>query len=239
MSKKVAKIGRYWTRTCAKCGKEIPNWFLKCPVCKAVLGEEKEEPAGNQSTRIFAQVIADGVVPVEANLIYTPDQGNNWYRLPMVREEDFFAADIPPMERKTIIAYFLEAIDVNGKKYIEDNGGQYYFFEVKGEELPKPELKAEGFIPFPEQVQDTNTENLQQPPKISPIAVEQFLVNEPAGNTDLGAEPAAATELSTPTNVPGFFSNQHKQFNIRKCECGAVLKESWTVCPICGRNIEQ
>lgn len=153
MSNKVAKIGRYWTRTCANCGKEIPNWFLKCPVCKAILGEQLEESVGKQTTRIFAQVVAEGIAPVEANLIYTPDQGNNWFRLPMVREEDYFAADIPPMVQKTVIAYFLETTDVNGRKYIEDNSGQYYFFEVRGEEISQGELKAEEFIPFMEQGQ--------------------------------------------------------------------------------------
>ena len=90
---------------------------LKCPVCKAVLGEQAEIPFEKKSTRIFAQVVAEGIAPVEANLIYTLDQGNNWFRLPMVREEDYFAADLPPMPQKIVIAYFLEATDVNGRKY--------------------------------------------------------------------------------------------------------------------------
>ena len=34
---------------------------------------------------------------------------------------------------------------------IEDNGGQYYFFEVRGEEVPQEELKTKEFIPFQEQ----------------------------------------------------------------------------------------
>ncbi len=236
MAKQVAKIGRYWTRTCT-CGKEIPYFFLVCPHCKAVLGEQKEEPSAQKSTRIFAQVVAEGLTPVEANLVYTPDQGTNWYRIPMVREEDYFAATLPPMPPKTVIAYFLEAIEVSGKKHVEDNGGQYYFFEVQEEEKPAQELKTGEFVPF-QKMQESSSAAYAPPQSWPEQAVsgekslkEENYVVTPTKEVGKQVEPAVAGK------VPSFFSDQHRQAEIKKCQCGTILKENWTVCPVCGQKI--
>jgi len=235
MAKQVAKIGRYWTRTC-RCGKEIPYFFLVCPHCKAVLGEQKDEPSTQKSTRIFAQVVADGLTPVDANLVYTPDQGSNWYRLAMIREEDFFAATLPPMPPKTIIAYFLEAIDINGKKYVEDNGGQYYFFEVKEEEKPAQDLKTGDFVPFQSREEKAlGVLNTPQTPPRQTIPEKKTLKEEKVFQTPL-QEAITKVEPAVPVKVPSFFSDQHRQAIIKKCQCGTILKEGWTVCPVCGQK---
>jgi hypothetical protein len=233
MAKQVAKIGRYWTRTCT-CGKEIPYFFLVCPHCKAVLGEKVEKPSTQKSTRIFAQVVAEGLTPVEANLVYTSDQGTNWYRIPMVREEDYFAATLPPMPSKTVIAYFLEAIEVSGKKYVEDNGGQYYFFEVQEEEKPEQELKTGEFVPF--QGKEAPASTVSIPPQTQSVQAPLATKEEPKfvppveGATLQGQSPV-------PTKVPSFFSDQHRQAGIKKCQCGTILKEGWKLCPVCGQNV--
>ncbi len=235
MAKQVAKIGRYWTRTCT-CGKEIPYFFLVCPHCKAVLGEQKEEPSAQKSTRIFAQVVAEGLTPVEANLVYTPDQGTNWYRIPMVREEDYFAATLPPMPPKTVIAYFLEAIEVSGKKHVEDNGGQYYFFEVQEEEKPAQELKTGEFVPFEGAGEPASSVSLPQTPhpqtfpEKAPLKVKQSF-SLPGNEVTVNEQPPA------PGNVPSFFSDQHRQAAIKKCQCGTILKEGWSICPVCGQKV--
>ncbi len=228
MAKQVAKIGRYWTRTCT-CGKEIPYFFLVCPHCKAILGEQKAEPSAQKSTRIFAQVVAEGLTPVEANLVYTPDQGTNWYRIPMVREEDYFAATLPPMPPKTVIAYFLEAIEVSGKKHVEDNGGQYYFFEVQEEEKPAQELKTGEFVPFEGAGQPTSPVSSPQPPPPQPQPAKS--IPSPVKEETLQESPPV------PEKVPSFFSNQHRQAGIKKCQCGTILKEGWTICPVCGQKV--
>ncbi len=235
MAKQVAKIGRYWTRTCT-CGKEIPYFFLVCPHCKAVLGEQKEEPSAQKSTRIFAQVVAEGLTPVEANLVYTPDQGTNWYRIPMLREEDYFAATLPPMPPKTVIAYFLEAIEVSGKKHVEDNGGQYYFFEVQEEEKPAQELKKGEFVPFEgagesaSPVPSAQTSPPQTLPEKAQVKVEQT-------STPPVKEATISEQPPVPEKMPSFFADQHRQASIKKCQCGTILKDTWTVCPVCGQKV--
>jgi hypothetical protein len=155
MAKKNIKTSRYWTRTCPNCQFEYPNWFTNCPRCKATWQGEgatetqvanEAQPTGGQATektiRIIAQLTEDDVKIRELNMFFSADNGISWFSMPMVREEDYFVAEIANVTSNSTIVYYLKGLDEKGVEFIEDNNADFYYYYI-GEMEPKPAGKAQ------------------------------------------------------------------------------------------------
>ncbi|MHA1820796.1 MAG: zinc ribbon domain-containing protein [Promethearchaeota archaeon] len=160
MAKKKIKTSRYWTRKCENCGFEYPNWFTNCPRCHADWhGETKRDNTINQTNlggsnsqqseattinqaptsadlnqktvRIIAQIAEEGFVIKEITIFFSADGGVSWFSMPMFKENDYFVAEIQNVPLHSIIVYYLKIIDAEGNEFIENNDGEYYYYEVE------------------------------------------------------------------------------------------------------------
>ena len=90
------KTTRYYTKTCSKCKFEYPNWFTNCPKCGVAWDEgDLEEVAIKGETpkktiKIVVKITEEDFNESIRNvkLIFSADQGNNWYQIDMENKEE-------------------------------------------------------------------------------------------------------------------------------------------------------
>ncbi len=77
----------------------------------------------------------------ELYLLFSNDNGNNWYEVEMEPSPESYSVEIPNVNAGTRILYCFRAIDNQGQEFIEDNQGQYYTQTAKKKLLIKNKNK--------------------------------------------------------------------------------------------------
>ncbi|MBN2154814.1 MAG: hypothetical protein JW776_02060 [Candidatus Lokiarchaeota archaeon] len=255
MAKKI-KTTRYWTRKCPNCGFEYPNWFTVCPKCKSdwkgeggiSVRESSATPTETEVTpppklekektiKIIAQLTEDDVRISKLTLFFSADNGISWFQMDMLREGDYFAAEILNVPINSTIVYYLKGIDENNMEFTEDNNQNYYYYHVSEnveseipEELP-PATKPSTNPPLytgPTQQSSPNIpseNNLELdippvPPRPQPKDISSS--NQISSNKTSGV-------IFTPLD------QVQRDSNLKICpNCKSKIKSDWGICPICG-----
>jgi hypothetical protein len=239
------KTSRYFTKTCSNCGEEYPNWFTNCPHCGTAWDESVPEQNNTKQVttlkkkktiKIVVKITEDdfeeGIVNVQ--LIFSADKGKSWYRLDMDMKRDYYIAEIAEVPIGSVIIYYMEVFLENGEKIIENNEGQYYFYEVGGpiRKETEQESKAKAALTAQEQKmmknQKSNTPQMRK---------------EESSETESGYEHHKSKMVSNPqtqTQTKTIFGTQQvkKEENLKLCpHCNSKIKKMWSTCPICGNRI--
>ncbi|MHA1341119.1 MAG: hypothetical protein ACTSRZ_14100 [Promethearchaeota archaeon] len=240
--KKKIKTSRYWTRKCDNCGFEYPNWFVQCPKCKKTWDESKslkETTEINESTlmestnktqeiseeelktvRIIAQIAEEDVKIKSMTIYFSGDNGISWFQMPMVKKNDYFVAEILNVPLDSIIIYYLRGVDENGEEFIEDNDGEFYYYNVRENLalIKAAEEKKEALSP-------------SQPQQTKEIVAEESAETEETGTTDY-------KEKEMPSKGPFIFSEYIPPKKQQLEKKGIQTKSSSEPQPIMLKEIE-
>lgn len=248
-TRKKIKTSRYWTRTCDNCGFEYPNWFVQCPKCKETWDVESREqeteetvdqvPAEPETSeeqktvRIIAQLAEDDVKISSLTIYFSGDNGVSWFQMPMVRENDYFVAEIQDVPIGSTIVYYLKGVDEDGEDFVENNDEEFFYYYVTddvsddsdyetGTEYEEEEKE--------EEVQDYD--EYQEHREDEPIEISApTFAEEKAESTADSYDPGDSDVIFTPLN------KAKKERNLKECpSCGSKVKKDWAVCPICGHQ---
>ena len=257
------KTTRYYTKTCTGCNYEYPNWFTNCPKCGAPWDLAKSElVAGKKEERrktikivvkITEEDFEDAFERVQ--LIFSADQGVSWYSLRMENQLDYFISEIVDVPIGTVIIYYIEVLLAHGEKIVENNEGKYFRYKVG---LPVDQLESDKVQPK-EKVPQTSVYQ-------SSLETKQLTENsESVGASNLELEDAfdkknfdksiqlSELHINNRSDVP---TTQPKKYHaddtttifgtlqteidpeLKVCpNCESKIKNMWSTCPICGRNI--
>ncbi|MFO8019434.1 MAG: hypothetical protein R6U96_12445 [Promethearchaeia archaeon] len=240
------KTSRYFTKACNKCKKEYPNWFTNCPYCGTPWHAEstqenrvlqQKEKKKKKTIKIVVKIAEDdfdeGIVKVQ--LIFSADKGQSWYKLDMDSKRDYYIAEIAEVPIHSVIIYYMEVFLENGEKIIENNEGQYYFYEVGGpikkEPERKPSLESKPVQRSHENLQTQKSEYQEEPGRESTQSNEQSTTQEMKTVSNPQTQKQTKTIFGTP--------QVKKETNLKVCPyCDSKIKKMWQTCPICGNKIE-
>lgn len=239
------KTSRYFTKTCSNCQKEYPNWFTNCPHCgtawdadsspKSSISQQKaviRKKTIKIVVKITEEDFDEGIVKVQ--LVFSADKGESWYRLDMDMKRDYYIAEIAEVPIGSVIVYYMEVFLENGDKIIENNEGQYYFYEVGGAiqkqakqkstsesgEIQKPDMDMQSKSPPGKEQQEE-----AHPPKQEYMEQETKMVSNPQ------TQDQSQTIFGTP--------QIKKDTDLKVCPyCNSKIKKMWSTCPICGNKLE-
>lgn len=242
------KTSRYWTRTCEKCQYEFPNWFVQCPRCKHVWGEKPNDNVQSQSVkvdstkqsnlktvRIIANIDEEEAKISSLTIYFSGDNGISWFQMPMVRENDYFVAEIQNVPTHSTIIYYLKGVDQTGMEFIEDNNAEFYYYNVF-EEIEEESM-------YSEKKEQRSTEPPQFSKDVAPLLKEikedieegPVQISTPSFNQQ-SERPASQYKPNTSGGVVFTPLNQvKKDVKLRECpNCKSKVKSDWAACPICG-----
>src|SRR6056297_228031 len=80
----------------------------------------------SEKVPVKIQCAIDGGQVRDIFLIFSNDNGNNWYEVEMTQGPQGYEVVIPNVNIGTRILYCFKAISNDGQEIIEDNRGQYY-----------------------------------------------------------------------------------------------------------------
>ncbi|TFG21399.1 MAG: hypothetical protein EU530_00150 [Promethearchaeota archaeon] len=251
MAKKI-KTTRYWTRKCPNCTFEYPNWFTVCPKCHASWKGEggisvsetsatSEQPTQPQqpvtekekTIKIIAQLTEDDVRISKLTLFFSADNGISWFQMDMIREADYFAADIMNVPINSTIVYYLKGIDENNLEFTEDNSQNYYYYHVtESVESELPETQPPVTAPTKSAAPYMNQPSAET---LSPV---QKLLTPHRFQHELDIPPVPPKQGSNPPQSGVVFTpldQVQRDANLKLCmNCKSKIKSDWGICPICG-----
>ena len=219
------KTSRYYTKKCDKCSSEYPNWFTNCPNCGAAWDEAKEikdiQGDFKKNIKIVVKITEEDFNEAINNvkLIFSANQGKNWYQVKMDIKMDYFIAEIADVPVGSVIIYYIEVSLENGEIFVENNNGQYFYYKVgssiEESEVIPPESES--------QLIKDNIKNSQIPPRDYSIKVNTI-------NNKQTIEEARPTIFGKPqTQIDP---------DLKICpHCNSKIKKMWGICPICGKNV--
>ncbi|MFX1274889.1 MAG: hypothetical protein ACFFBP_14950 [Promethearchaeota archaeon] len=234
MGKKSTSLGiktsRYYTKICVKCDTEYPNWFTNCPNCGAVWNEnearerEKSEDLVNKNIKIVVKITEEDFNEeiVDVKLIFSADQGKTWYQMNMNNQIDHYMAEINKVPQNSVIIYYIEVYLANGEKIVENNEGKYFYYKVG---VIKEETKEEPPLGFTEQIKENIATSQAIPQTYDNIPIEQL--------SDDDKKKLLQKNLT-------IFGKPQTQIdpNLITCpNCNSKIKNIWTSCPICKKEI--
>ena len=247
------KTTRYFTKNCTTCMFEYPNWFTNCPKCGTAWDATKAEEASGQkgilkkTIKIVVKITEDDFNNTleRVLLIFSADRGKSWYRLQMEHELDYFIAEIAEVPMGSIIIYYIEVLLAHGEIVIENNEGNYFYYEVgipieesegKRQFSREESVKSEYNEPAnlinnstPEPNMKLN-ENLSEPS----IPPSEIYIN----NKDI-QPPQQPKSYRLEDNLTIFGKLQTQiDPDLKICPyCNSKIKKLWSTCPICGKNL--
>lgn len=246
MAKKKIKTSHYFTRTCANCGFEMANWFVQCPKCHHVWNSPNEEitqenyipseenlKTKQKMVRIIAQLTEEDVKIKEMSIYFSSDNGISWFSMPMLRENDYFVAEIEDIPNGATIIYYLKGLDENGIEFTEDNNSEYYYYFV-GDESAKQQQKNE-----PVTQNSPPITKMKETPEDIPVPIKTpNQLNPSIENNQNNQIEHKKSEPQKKNDSAFIFTplNQvKKDVNLKICpKCNSKIKKDWAVCPICG-----
>lgn len=241
------KTSRYWTRTCENCKYEFPNWFVQCPRCKHVWGEKSNEGIQTQSikaeipkdsklktVRIIANIDEEEVRISSLTIYFSGDNGISWFQMPMIRENDYFVAEIQNVPTHSTIIYYLRGVDEKGMEFIEDNNAEFYYYNVF-EELEEENVYSKAQEPEIESPPISNNttpilKEIKEDIEEGPVQISTPSFAQQSERKASQYNPSSSGGvIFTPLN------QIKKDVKLRECpNCKSKVKSDWAACPICG-----
>jgi hypothetical protein len=228
---------------------EYPNWFTNCPKCAAAWDSAKAEKTVNQE-EILKKTIKIVVKITEEDfnntlervqLIFSADHGKSWYRFQMEHELDYFIAEIVDVPMGSIIIYYIEVLLAHGEIVIENNEGNYFYYEVG---LPIEDSEANRKLPQQAKISSEYNENQE---------VRENSITEPNLNLRDSSAPLSQIYINKkdiqPPQQPKRYSVEDNVTIFGKLQtqidpdlkicpfCNSKIKKLWSTCPICGKNL--
>ena len=219
------KTSRYYTKICDNCTSEYPNWFTNCPNCGTAWDEAKEiQDAGVNVTKNIKIVVK--ITEEDFNeainivkLIFSANQGENWYQIKMDGKMDYFIAEIAEVPVGSVIMYYIEVRLENGENFIENNDGNYFYYKV-GSYIEENEIS---------------------PPESEALLIKDNMKNSHIPPQDYNGDLKTAYDKKPDkkSNMTIFGKPQTQiDPNLKICpHCNSKIKKMWSVCPLCGKNI--
>jgi len=251
MAKKI-KTTRYWTRKCPNCTFEYPNWFTVCPKCHAswkgeggisvsetsatpeqITQPQETAPEIEKTIKIIAQLTEDDVKISKLTLFFSADNGISWFQMDMVREGEYFAADIMNVPINSTIVYYLKGVDENNMEFTEDNNQNYYYYRVtESVEAELPETRPPVTAPTESAAPYTSQPSAE---KQSPVQT-LLPTHQPQHELDIPPVPLKQGTASSQSGVVFTPLDQvQRDANLKLCpNCKSKIKSDWGICPICG-----
>jgi predicted nucleic-acid-binding Zn-ribbon protein len=244
------KTTRYYTKTCSKCKFEYPNWFTNCPKCGVAWDEgDLEEVAikgeiPRKTIKIVVKITEEDFDESIGNvkLIFSANQGNNWYQIDMENKEEYFIAEILEVPIGSIIVYYIEVLLQNMEKVIENNEGKYYYYKVGTTIEQEGAIQRESFTP--ERVEEKSNEYTK--PKVAE-KVNYFKSEEQQpvkfvsfNKSQTIMKPTEKLKYYQPEDNSTIFGKPQTQIDpdLKICPyCNSKIKKVWSTCPICGKDI--
>ena len=260
------KTTRYFTKTCSKCNFEYPNWFTNCPRCGAAWDEED-----TNIDRISGEILKKTIKIVvkiteedfddsieEVKLVFSADQGNNWYQMSMENKQDYYIAEISEVPIGSTVIYYIEVLLRNGEIIIENNEGNYFYYRVgatieqegrNGENQKKkdlhPEIPREKSFPLENEAKVSKSNEYIKPNVPQKDIDFKSKGDQPAKYISFDRHQKVIEPIKTPKyyqpedNVTIFGKPQTEiDPNLKICPyCNSRIKKIWSTCPICGKDI--
>jgi len=220
------KTSRYYTKQCDNCSAEYPNWFTNCPNCGTAWDEAKEIQDARENIKKNIKIVAkiteeDFTEAIKiVKLIFSANQGQNWYQIKMDMKMDFFIAEISEVPIGSIIMYYIEVSLENGEIFTENNNGKYFYYKV-GSSIEDNEVASRDSEP--KLIKD-NVTDLKTP--IQEHSGELKTINdkkpEKRNNMTIFGKPQTQVDP-----------------NLKVCpHCNSKIKRMWSKCPLCGKNVQ-
>jgi hypothetical protein len=219
------KTSRYYTKRCDNCSSEYPNWFTNCPNCGKAWDEAKEIQDARKNLKKNIKIvvkITEGDFTEAINivkLIFSANQGQNWYQIKMEMKMDYYIAEIAEVPIGSVIMYYIEVILENGETFIENNDGKYFFYRVGSsiEENQKYSPESETKI-TKDNIKDSQISAQDYIEKLNPVYDKKL---ENVSNTTIFGKPQTQVDP-----------------NLKFCpHCNSKIKKMWTKCPLCGKDV--
>ena len=220
------KTSRYFTKHCAKCGSEYPNWFTNCPSCGTSWDEISKELGKVQENvtktiKILVKITKEDFNETISNvkLIFSVDKGKSWYQTSMDFKTDHFLAEIMDVPVGSLIIYYIEVDLANGERFIENNEGKYFYYNVgvlteETEEIP-PESDSK--------IIQENLEKTTSIPQDYKILEKSLQENQSQENDKITIFGKPQTQIDP---------------DLRVCpHCSSKIKKMWSACPFCGGKV--
>ena len=235
MGKKTPSLGiktsRYYTKTCSKCGTEYPNWFTSCPNCGAswnendAIAKEKTDEVLNKNIKIVVKITEEDFSEeiIDVKLIFTADQGKSWYQMNMNNQLDHYMVEINKVPENSVIIYYIEVFLANGEKIIENNEGKYFYYKVG---VIKEETKEEPPVNYTEQIKENIASSQAAPQTYNSTPINEL------------SEDDKKQLLQKNLTIFGKPQTQIDPNLITCPHCNAKIKNIWTNCPICKKDIK-
>ncbi len=256
------KTTRYYTKTCSKCKFEYPNWFTNCPKCGVAWDEGDLEEAAikgetpKKTIKIVVKITEEDFDESIGNvkLIFSADQGNNWYQIDMENKEEYFIAEILEVPIGSIIIYYIEVLLQNMEKVIENNEGKYYYYKVGTTIEQEGAIQRENFTSEPVKEKYFATgrniplsqSNEYTKPKVAE-KVNYFKSEEQQpvkfvsfNKSQTVMKPTEKPKYYQPEDNLTIFGKPQTQIDpdLKICPyCNSKIKKVWSTCPICGKDI--
>jgi len=233
------KTARYFTKTCTKCRDEYPNWFTNCPKCGAAWDElefqaiKGDEDYLKKTIKIVVKITEEDFDESlkEVQLVFSADNGKNWYQMKMDNKLDYFIAEIAPTSRRELTGEFIEDSSAVAKEY-----------SVPKETPHKPEGPSTNIMktapsPLPQQI--FRPKKKKERKELIPITE----INKPdkifQSKTAYIQPPRTPAEYRAVDNLTIFGKPQTQiDPDLKVCpHCNSKIKKMWSTCPICGKAI--
>jgi len=217
------KTSRYYTKRCDNCGSEYPNWFTNCPSCGAAWDSsieiQKTGETQKKNVKIVVKITEEDFDENihKVTLVFSADQGKNWYQLNMDNKLDYYITEIAEVPVDSVIIYFIKVVLENGDTFIENNDGNYFYYKV-GTSIEDSQKTAED-------IKKDTPENLNS---YQPGPLDKMELKKGSKDEDLKKN---LTILGKPqTQIDP---------DLKICpHCSAKIKKMWSTCPICGGHVD-
>lgn len=226
--KKLAiKTSRYFTKNCAKCGFEYPNWFTNCPKCGTAWDDsakelEKAYSGLKKTIKIIVKITEEDFNEAINNvkLIFCVDQGKSWYQMNMDFKTDYFIAEIIDVPIGSLIIYYIEVNLASGEKFVEKNNGKYFYYKVGSTTEETEEKPPESDVRFIQENISNTTSIPQDYKKVQKVSIE----NQTEYNNNMTIFGKPQTQIDP---------------DLRVCpHCNSKIKKMWSTCPFCGGRVQ-
>ncbi|MHA1681589.1 MAG: hypothetical protein ACTSUE_11315 [Promethearchaeota archaeon] len=130
----LTRLGR---RTCKNCGNKTPFWYVTCPKCNEPLDANNSCTTFSKKGKIIRivtrinQHIETFRLFNKVILYYSTDNAISWKEVQMKPKKELYFAELMDIPQGANITYYIEANDISGKKVIEDNGGNFFTYNLE------------------------------------------------------------------------------------------------------------
>lgn len=257
MGKEKKKFGikttRYYTKNCANCSFEYPNWFTNCPKCGASWNNTEIVPAPKETNKKTIKIVVKiteetfNKAIFSVILIFSADQGKSWYQMEMDPKMDYYIAEITEIPIGSVIIYYVEVYLEDGEKIIENNEGKYFFYKVG---VPIEESEAEVSPQESEAIkkridQSTSKPRQYQKPPIETPSPRPRITREMFEQSTIIPQekkkvPKQTSSQEYTLQAATIFGKPQTEIDpeLKTCShCKSKIKKMWSICPICGKSL--